>query len=109
MMRLDGVLGFTLILAVLSACGTPMKWVKPGVDPTQADTDRFQCEAAARRESALNSPNTSAGFGIGTGGGGVGFGFGIGTSIGATYDQNDVDRLTSFCLRMRGYEQVPAQ
>lgn len=82
-------------LAVMGATAcTPMQWVKPDASPEQVAQDAAQCQDAAWREARLRSwPYYGAGRRFG---GGFNAPF---------YEEG---RLAEFCMRVKGYELVPA-
>jgi hypothetical protein len=99
------VVPFLLMLAV-SACGTPMRWDKPGATEPMVQADFSACRSAAQTEA--NRYYYPWGFG--------GWGWGYGRRSGLLWAMRADDerfltenRLTSFCMRTKGYEQVPIQ
>ena len=99
------VVPFLLMLAV-SACGTPMRWDKPGATEQMAAADMTACRSAAQVEANR--------YFYPWGWGGLGWGYGRhGGLLWQIRADNDrfltETRLTSFCMRTKGYELVPVQ
>ena len=99
------VVPFLLMLAV-SACGTPMRWDKPGATDQMVQTDMSACRQAAQIEADRYYPYYPWGWG----------GWGWGRRSGLMWQMRADDerffaesRLTAFCMRTKGYEQVPIQ
>lgn len=93
----------------LTACGPELRWDKAGISPVMAENDRLECRRAAAQEAFRQTAFTSD------------FGF-IGPPFWGyrgQYDyfyrrqrlQNDQffheSRLANFCMRNKGYVQVP--
>jgi hypothetical protein len=94
---------FLLMLAV-SACGPALHWDKPGATEQMAQADMSACRGAAQVEANRYF------YPWGWGGWGWGYGrhSGLMWSIRADNDRFLTEsRLTSFCMRTKGYEQVP--
>jgi hypothetical protein len=96
------VVPFLLMLAV-SACGTAMRWDKPGATDQMVQADVNACRSAAQVEA--NRYFYPWGWG--------GWGWGYGRHNGLLWQiraDNDrfltETRLTAFCMRTKGYEQV---
>jgi hypothetical protein len=101
------VVPFLLMLAV-SACGTPMRWDKPGATEPMVQADFSACRGAAQTEANRYY------YPWGWGSPGWGWGFGRRSGLGWAMRADDErffteTRLTSFCMRTKGYEQVPMQ
>ena len=101
------VVPFLLLLAV-SACGTPMRWDKPGATDQTVAADFSSCRTAAQQEASRYYPFYPWGWG--------GWGWGYGRHSGLMWQMRVDDerffaqnRLTAFCMRTKGYEQVPMQ
>ena len=101
------VVPFLLMLAV-SACGTPMRWDKPGATDQMVEADFSSCRLAAQQEANRYYPFYPWGWG--------GWGWGYGRHSGLMWQMRADDerflaqnRLTAFCMRTKGYEQVPVQ
>ncbi len=99
------VVPFLLLLAV-SACGPELRWDKPGATQQMVATDMTACRSAAQVEA--NRYFYPWGWG--------GWGWGYGRHSGLMWSMRaDSDRfltetrLTAFCMRNKGYEQVPVQ
>jgi hypothetical protein len=99
------VVPFLLMLAV-SACGTPMRWDRLGATEQMVAADTTACRSAAQVEA--NRYFYPWGWG--------GWGWGYGRHNGLLWQMRaDNDRfltetrLTAFCMRTKGYEQVPVQ
>jgi hypothetical protein len=102
------VVPFLLLLAV-SACGTAMRWDKAGATEQMVQADFSACRGAAQTEA--NRYYYPWGWG---GGPGWGWGFGRRSGLGWAMRADDErflteNRLTNFCMRTKGYEQVPMQ
>jgi hypothetical protein len=99
------VLPFLLILAV-SACGAPMRWDKAGATDQMVQTDMSACRRAAQIETSRYYPFYPWGW--------SGWDWGYRSNL-MWQMQADNERfysehrLTSFCMRTKGYEQVPIQ
>jgi len=99
------VVPFLLMLAV-SACGSPMRWDKAGATEQMVATDMTACRRAAQVEANRNYPFYPWGWG--------GWGWGHRSSLMWQMRADDErfftqNRLTAFCMRTKGYEQVPVQ
>jgi hypothetical protein len=98
------VLPVLLALAV-SACGTTLRWDKPGASDEAISADLVTCRRAAQIEA-----NRYAYFPWGWGSG-WGWGWGPRRSVFWQMRADDdrfvtENRLTAFCMRTKGYEQV---
>ncbi|MGE5148701.1 MAG: hypothetical protein ACM3II_01155 [Rhodospirillaceae bacterium] len=94
---------FLLVLAV-SACGTPMRWDKPGATDQMAAADMTACRSAAQIEANRTF------YPWGWGGWGYGRHNWLLWQMRADSDRFLTEtRLTAFCMRTKGYEQVPVQ
>jgi len=96
------VLPFALLLTV-TACGTPARWEKPGVSAEMTATDAVECRRAAAQEAFLYNP------------------YGWPPPLWPyrrgswlywhQYQESErfyaENRLTTFCMRNKGYELVP--
>jgi hypothetical protein len=101
------VVPFLLMLAV-SACGPTLRWDKPGATEQTALADMSACRRAAQIEANRYF------YPWGWGWGGWGWGYGrrsaLMWSVRADNDRFLTEsRLTAFCMRTKGYEQVPVQ
>lgn len=101
------VVPFLLMLAV-SACGMPMRWDKAGATEQMVAADTTACRRAAQTEANRYYPFYPWGWG---GWGGWGH-----HRSGLMWQMRADDerflaenRLTAFCMRTKGYEQVPVQ
>ncbi|MCW0236254.1 MAG: hypothetical protein OJJ21_21835 [Ferrovibrio sp.] len=102
-----------LVLAgLLSACGPPLGWQKPGVTLAEAQTDSRDCANLARdqafRESFFGSPYFYGGYGtwpsrFGPYPGPYGY-HGYDSFMWRSQRESD---LQNFCLRARGYHLAP--
>ncbi|MBS0522259.1 MAG: hypothetical protein JSS04_01390 [Proteobacteria bacterium] len=102
------VVPFLLMLAV-SACGTPMRWDKPGATEQMVAADTTACRRAAQVEANRYYPFYPWGWG-GWGGWGWGHHGGLMWQMRADDERFLAEnRLTAFCMRTKGYEQVPVQ
>lgn len=98
-----------LLMLGVAACATDMRWQKPGISDEGATVDLNTCRRAAQLEA--NRYYTPWGWG---GWPGWGWGFGRRSSL---YWQMRADnerffaenRLTSFCMRTKGYELVKVE
>jgi hypothetical protein len=102
------VVPFLLMLAV-SACGTPMRWDKAGATDQMVQTDMSACRRAAQIETSRYYPFYPWGWG-----GWSGWGWDHRSSLMWQMRADNErfyseSRLTSFCMRTKGYEQVPIQ
>ena len=94
---------FILMLAV-SACGTPMRWDKPGATDHMVQADMTSCRQAAQVEANRTF------YPWGWDGWGWGRHSGLLWQMRADNDRFLTEtRLTSFCMRTKGYDQVPVQ
>ena len=100
-----------LLMLAVSACGTPMRWDKPGATDQMVQTDMSACRQAAQIEASRYYPYYPWGWA-----GGWGWGWGYGRRSGLWWSMRADDerfltenRLTSFCMRTKGYELVPIQ
>jgi hypothetical protein len=95
------VVPFLLLLAV-SACGFDMRWVKPGATDELVAADMTSCRSAARQEANRYWPYGYYPF--------SGYGWGHRSVFWMTRADDDrlftENRLTAFCMRTKGYEQV---
>lgn len=102
---MPGVPMLGMAAVVLAACGSPMRWEKPGVADTIAATDEAQCRAAAHQEAIRLYP------------------YGDGPPFYYPYRHMSMlqwtqmidtarsyaeEDLTGFCMGARGYARVPA-
>jgi hypothetical protein len=97
-----------LLMLGVAACAPTMRWDKPGVSDEGAVSDLNSCRHAAQVEANRYYPYYPWGFG---GGWGWGWGFGRRSSVFWQMRADDErfyaeNRLTSFCMRTKGYEQV---
>jgi hypothetical protein len=98
-----------LLMLGVAACADNMRWTKPGISDEGAAVDLGSCRHAAQIEA--NRYYTPWGWG---GWPGWGWGFGRRSSL---YWQMRADndrffaesRLTSFCMRTKGYELTKVQ
>ena len=93
-----------LLMLGVAACAPTMRWDKPGVSDEGAAVDLSSCRHAAQLE-ANRYPYSWGGFG------GWGWGFGRRSSLLWQMRADDErffteNRLTNFCMRTKGYEQV---
>ena len=113
--RRDHITGMRKILPVLlllavAACGTPARWQKPGVSDEITEDDMKSCRQAAWQEANRYYPFGYYPFGFGppVWGGRRG-----NYMLWQMRQDNDrfyaENRLTSFCMRTKGYELVPVQ
>jgi hypothetical protein len=99
------VVPFVLML-VVSACGPALRWDKPGATEQMVQADMSACRGAAQIEANR--------YFYPWGWGGLGWGYGRHSSL-MWQMRADNDRfltetrLTAFCMRTKGYEQVPVQ
>jgi hypothetical protein len=101
------VVPFLLMFAV-SACGTPLRWDKAGATDQLVQADFSACRGAAQIEA--NRYYYPWGWGNPGWGWGYGRRSGLWWSMRADNDRFLIEsRLTSFCMRTKGYEQVPVQ
>jgi hypothetical protein len=98
------IVPFLLMLAV-SACGTVMRWDKPGATDQMVTADFSSCRSAAQQEANRYYPFYPWGWG--------GWGGWAGRHSGLMWQMRADDerffaqnRLTAFCMRTKGYEQV---
>ena len=99
------VVPFLLMLAV-SACGTPMRWDKPGATEQMVQADMSACRFAAQ----VGANRTFYPWGWGGWGWGYGRHSSLMWSMRADSDRFLTEsRLTSFCMRTKGYELVSVQ
>jgi hypothetical protein len=96
-----------LLMLGVAACATPMRWDKPGATDQMVAADTTACRQAAQQEAMRYYP-----FGY--------YPWGFGPSVYGMHRGNwmlwqmrqDSDRflaenrLTNFCMRTKGYEQV---
>lgn len=101
------VVPFLLMLAV-SACGPTLRWDKAGATEQMVATDMTACRRAAQIEANRYWPSYPWGWG--------GWGWGYGRRSGLWWSMRADDerfftenRLAAFCMRTKGYEQVPVQ
>ena len=95
-----------LLMLAVSACGTPMRWDKPGATDQMVQADMSACRIAAQVEANRYF------YPWGWSGWGWGYGrhSGLMWAIRADSDRFFTEtRLTTFCMRNKGYEQVPVQ
>ncbi len=101
------VLPVLLTLSV-AACATPMRWEKPGATDASTAADMTDCRRAAQHEAMRYYPY---GYGYGYYPGGLGWGFHRRSAFYWQMRQDNdrfyaENRLTAFCMRTRGYEQI---
>jgi hypothetical protein len=97
------VVPFLLMLAV-SACGTPMRWDRPGATDQMVQADMSACRGAAQIEANRYF------YPWGWSGWGWGHRSSLMWQMRADNDRFLTEsRLTAFCMRTKGYEQVPMQ
>lgn len=109
-----GVKSGFLVLATISllaaGCGPPMRWDKPGASAENVQSDQFECRRAAADE-AFRSYAFHTGFLM------MGppfWGYNQRPDYFLWRQRIETDRafyemrLTSFCMRNKGYTQVPA-
>ena len=86
--------------ALLATAGcTPMEWVKADVTPEEMSRDVAQCHDEAWREAQFRTwPSRGYGYGRRR--------FGGPWSNDAFFEES---RLADFCMRVKGYELVPAE
>jgi len=99
------VLPLLLMLAV-TACASTMRWEKPGISDEGAAVDLGSCRHAASLEANR--------YYYPWGDWGWGWGFGRRSSLWWQMRADDdrflvENRLTNFCMRTKGYEQVQVQ
>jgi len=92
-----------LLLLGVAACAPTMRWDKPGVSDEGAIVDLNACRHAAQLEANR--------YPYAWGGWGWGWGFGRRSSLLWQMRADDErffaeNRLTNFCMRTKGYEQV---
>ena len=92
------VLSFALLLAV-AGCATPARWEKAGVNAEMTATDAVECRRSASQEAFLYEsglPPAPRPYGRG---------------YLRQYQDSErfyaENRLVAFCMRAKGYEQVP--
>jgi hypothetical protein len=90
-----------MVTLSVAACGPALRWEKPGADDKAIANDLTGCRRAAQVEAARDYPYFYP------------WAFPLGRPIywqraelDRAYSEN---RLTSFCMRIRGYVQVPVQ
>jgi hypothetical protein len=95
------VLSFALLLAA-AGCSTPARWEKPGVSAEMTATDAVDCRRAASQEAFLYPSGFPPPL----------WPYRRGQPL--TWEQYQgserfyaENRLTAFCMRNKGYEQVP--
>ncbi|MBN9088460.1 MAG: hypothetical protein J0J01_16265 [Reyranella sp.] len=91
-----------LLMLGVAACAGDMRWTKPGISDEGASVDLGSCRHAASREASRYYYPWGWG-------GGWGWGFGRRSSLfWQMRADNDrfvtENRLTSFCMRTKGYE-----
>jgi hypothetical protein len=96
------VVPFLLLLAV-SACGTTMRWDKPGATDETLAADMMSCRSAAQQEANRYYPFGYYPFAY--------YGWGHRSSVFWMTRAEDErffteNRLAAFCMRTKGYEQV---
>jgi hypothetical protein len=91
------VLSLLLTLSV-AACGPPLRWMKPGVDDQATTNDLTDCRRLARNEAMRDFPFYYP------------WAFPLGRAYywsSAELDRSYAEsRLTSFCMRTKGYALV---
>ena len=100
-----------LLMLGVAACGSDLRWQKPGVSDEGATVDLGSCRHAAQLEA--NRYYSPWGFG-GWGAHGWGWGFGRRSSLWWQMRADDErfyaeNRLTSFCMRTKGYDLVKVE
>lgn len=104
-----GLMAMAVIGLLAAGCGTPMRWDKAGATAEDVDNDRLECRRAASDEAFRMYPVYS-GFGL------MGPPYGGWRHRPDYYlwrQQGETDRvfyemrLASFCMRNKGYTQVP--
>jgi hypothetical protein len=96
-----------LALLILTGCGTPMRWEKPGIVGEAQAADQADCRSAARYEAMRMFP-----YGLGM----TSYGpYSSATSRALWLQRTDSERffaenrLAAFCMRNKGYELVPIE
>jgi hypothetical protein len=91
-----------MMLAV-AGCAATMRWDKPGATDQMVAADMSSCRSAAQQEANRYYPYYPWGWG----------GWGFGRRGGLMWQMRADDerffaenRLTAFCMRTKGYEQV---
>lgn len=98
-----------LLMLGVAACGSDMRWMKPGVSDEGATVDLGSCRHAAQIEANRY-------YYPGSWGGWPGWGWGFGRRSSLFWQMRADDdrfvtenRLTSFCMRTKGYELTRIQ
>jgi hypothetical protein len=104
--------GFLAIIALLLAGCAPMQWAREGASAEQLQDDQRACEEQAYREASLRFYNYYPGMGPAIFQDSLGRRLAVYPS-GPFADQfgnqlMEETRLTSFCMRAKGYDLVPA-
>jgi hypothetical protein len=101
-----------LVMLAVAGCGPAMRWDKAGATDETAAADMTSCRQAAMQEANRYYPFGYYPSGFGT----LGWGWGLyrsNWSLWQIRQDNDrfyaENRLTAFCMRTKGYEQVPVQ
>ncbi len=96
-----------LAALILTGCGTPMRWEKPGVGGNAQAADQSDCQSAARFEAMRMFP-----FGFGP----ISYGpYSPPASRALWMQRTDSERffaehrLAAFCMRNKGYELVSVE
>ena len=105
----SGFLALVAIGLLAAGCGPPMRWDKPGASAENVQNDQLECRRAAANEAFRNYAFYS-GFGI------MGppfWGFRSRPDYFIWRQRLETDRafyemrLANFCMRNKGYTQVP--
>jgi hypothetical protein len=99
---------WTTVLAFVTAACTPMEWVKPDADPSQAQADSQQCQMQAWQEAQWRAFQYRTMYGPAF------YRDRFGRPIIAPFAYDafgdpymEEQRLAHFCMRAKGYELQP--
>jgi hypothetical protein len=96
-----------LLLLAVAACATPTRWEKPGATDQMVAGDMAACRQAARQEAMRYYPFGYYPWGFGPSVWGIHRGSPVLWQMRQDSDRFLAEnRLTAFCMRTKGYEQV---